>query len=104
MYKYLFIDNYSINNVNDFESWLKEECNFDKFECEVLREMYDEELQASWYAECYKDAENEKCWYEDYVWNIRNEIVNVIEDMQERLTGKESRNQLASLLDLVESL
>lgn len=104
MVKSLFIDNYSINNVNDFESWLKEECNFDRVECEVLCDMYDEELQASDYIASYRDLDKEYCWYQDHVSNIRNEIMYIIEDMQERLTGRESRQQLACIQDLLEEL
>lgn len=104
MYKTLNLNGHLIQDATDFECWMQNYCGLDQFDCATVSEMYDEKLQASWYEECFKDMEKEKYLYEDYVWAIRNEIVNVIEEMQERLTGKESRKQLASLLDLVESL
>lgn len=104
MAKSLFIGNYFINNVDDFESWLKEECNFYNFECEILYDMYDEELQASQYAASYADSQSEFNWYQDHVSNIRNEIMYIVEDMQERLTGKESRQQLTCIQDLLGEL
>lgn len=104
MYKTLNLDGCLIQNTDDFESWLMNRCDFDKFDCTTISEMYDETLQASQYKEWYKDMERDKNWYQDYVWSIRNEIMNIVEDMQERLTGRESRQQLACIYDLLEEL
>lgn len=104
MGKSLFLNNYSINNIDDFEYWLKEECNFDRVECEILHNMYDEDLQASQYVADYNDLYRELDWYQDHVSNIRNEIMYIVEDMQKRLTGKESRQQLTCIQDLLEEL
>lgn len=104
MNKSLFLDGYTITDVTDFEDWLRNKCNFDKVDCETVLELYDDELQASENLALYHDLDKEYCWYQDHVSNIRNEIMYIVEDMQERLTGKESRQQLGEIYDLLEEL
>lgn len=104
MNKSLFLDGCVINDVVDFNDWLQDHCNFDNIDCETVLELYDDELQASENLMLYHDLDKEHSWYQDHVSNIRNEIICIIEDMQERLTGKESRQQLACIQDLLEEL
>ncbi len=104
MGKSLFLDGYTINDVPDFEDWLRNQCNFDNIDCENLYDLYNEHLQASQYVADYNDLHRELDWYQDHVSNIRNEIMYIVEDMQKRLTGKESRQQLACIQDLLEQL
>ena len=101
---HIMIDDNIIVDAYNFEEWLREKHNFDHIDIDHVRNFYDSLLEATEWKESYREVESNAQLYEDHVWLIRNEIMDIVDDMQKRLRGKESQEQLSCIMNLLEEL
>lgn len=99
-----YIDNTLVRNVDTFEEWLRDKQGLDHIDIAAVRQFYDDKLEATEWKESYREMEANAQLYEDHVWSIRNEVMDMVDDMRKRLKGKQSQEELKQIYLLLEEI